>query len=174
VNPTNQLPLSPKAHELRRAFDAVFAAPPPPPAPPTRAFLLVRAGGELLALPRNQIAGILRGQSVARAPGGAVAFLGLVEAHNSFHPVWSLAGLLRQAPQSGSATAWLVLAEIAREIRCAFACDAIERMILVPESEITAPARPSEAALAQTGAGLVPIVEMSALHAEILKRKESK
>lgn len=174
MNSTDARSLAAKAHELRRAFDETFAQPPPPPPPATRAFLLVRAAGELLALQRDRLAGISLSHHVAPAPGGDRAFLGLVEAHHTYHPVWSLAGLLgRDVPPLGPSV-WLVLAETTTGVRCAFACDAVEQMIFVTESEIIAPTRAGERALAKTAGGLAPIVEVPALHAEILKRKASK
>jgi chemotaxis signal transduction protein len=172
MNPAPPASLSPKADQLRQAFDATFAVPPPPPAPPVRVFLLVRVAGELFALQRDRLAGIARGQAVARAPGKSRAFLGLVEAQHRFHPVWSLAGLLGREMSPRVETAWLLLAEIAGA-NCAFACEAVEQMIFTPESDLVPPARPGEPARARTAGGLVPIIELAALHAEILQRNPS-
>jgi len=134
----------------------------------------VRAAGELLALRCEQVSGVLLSQHVAAAPGGDRSFLGFVEAHHRYHPVWSLAGLLGRNPARLGQANWLVLTAAESGEVCAFVCDAVEQMIFVTPSEIVAPSRVGEPALARTADGLAPIVEAPALHAEILKRKASK
>lgn len=170
-------PLSTKARELRLAFDARFADPPPPPPPPTVALLLVRAGGELFAVKRTEMTGFMRGDSVVLTPSRSPAFIGLAELRGGLYPVWSLAALLGRPVAPAGATCWLLLAEMSGAT-CAFACDAFEKMIFVPEAAVTGGTR------RETPAGFTPavvswdavratVVDLPALQAEIWKRKES-
>lgn len=163
---------SAKARELRQAFDAAFAAPPPAAKTPTVALLLVRAGGGLLAVKRADVTGFVRGENIALTPGRSPAFLGLAGLRGGLYPVWSLARLLDR-PAASAAAKWLVLTEPRGGIPCAFACEAFEKMIFVPETAMIAPARPDALAMAPWDSGLVPVVDLPALHADILKRKES-
>lgn len=170
--------LSAKARELREAFDATFAVPPPPPNPSTVALLLVRAGGELLALKRDEMTGFVRGEGIALTPGRSPEFLALAGLRGGLWPVWSLAGLFGRAPAPAGATCWLVLAEARADAPCAFACEAFEKMIFVPETAISAPARRDAStgfkqAVVKWNTTLVPVVDLPALQMEIWKRKES-
>ncbi|MBS0631941.1 MAG: chemotaxis protein CheW [Verrucomicrobia bacterium] len=172
MNAPAPLPSSTKAREYRDAFDATFAAPPPPPAPPVVALLLVRVDGSLFAVRRSEMTGFVRGDAIAPAPGRASAFLGLAEMRGEIYPVWSLAGLLgRPLPPPGS-SCWLVLVQNSAGAPCALACAAVDKLIFVPESDLTAPARPGAPALAPWGAESVPVVDVPALLADIFKRKQ--
>lgn len=166
------LPLSAKARELRSAFDAAFALPPSPPSPATAALLLVRAGGERFALKRAELTGFVRGDAIALTPGRSPAFLGLAALRGGLYPVWSLAGLLGHLPAPIGAACWLMLAEASAGAPCAFACDAFEKMIFVPEAALSTPSG-SASATVPWGTALVPLVDLTALQAEILKQKES-
>lgn len=166
-----------RTRELRRAFDATFAAPPPPPAPPTSALLLVRAGRELIAIDRRETTGFARADSVVRAPGRSPAFLGIAALRDDLFPVWSLAGLLGQ-PVPAAGSGWLALTQASDRAPCAFYCEAFERMILVPTAVLASAARRDpppglSTAMAPWGASLVPLADLPALHAEIRKRKDS-
>lgn len=172
-----QLPLSAKARELRQAFDATFAVPPPPPSPPTVALLLVRAGGELVAVRRAEMTGFVRGDAIALAPSRAPAFAGLAGLPGGLYPVWNLAGLLGRPSAPAGAAGWLVLTE-ANGAPCAFACEALEKMIFVPEAAVATSARHNGPTGSTQGAvewnsTLVPVVDLPALQADIWKRKES-
>ncbi len=173
-----QRPLSAKARELRQAFDATFAVPPPPPNPPTIALLLVRAGGELVAVRRTEMTGFVRGDSIALTPGRSPAFVGLAGLRGELYPVWSLAGLLDRPSAPPGAACWLVLAEERPGVPCAFACEAPEKMIFMPEAAIAAsvrrdsPTKPTQGVL-EWNSTLLPVVDLSALRTAIGKRKES-
>ncbi len=172
------LSVSAKASELRAAFDAAFAVPPPPPSPPTVALLIVRAGGELLAVKRAETTGFARGENLALAPGRSPAFLGLAGVRGGLFPVWSLAGLLGRTPAPATGAGWLVLAEARAGAPCAFACEAFEQMIFVPEAVFAEAGRRDARsglgpAMAPWGAALVPVVDLPALQAEISQRNES-
>jgi purine-binding chemotaxis protein CheW len=170
--------LSAKARELRQVFDATFAVPPPPPAPPAVALLLVRAGGEVLAVRRTELTGFVQGEALALAPGQSPAFLGLVGVRGGLYPVWSLAGLVGGPTVPAGAACWLLLAAARAEAPCAFACEAFEKMIFVPETAFANPARRDAAnsltqAMVSWGNALVPVVDLPALQADLWKRKES-
>lgn len=172
------LPHSTKAGELRQAFDAIFAAPPPPPPPPTVALLLVRAGGELVAVKRTELTGFVRGEAIMLTPGRSPAFVGLAGLRGGLYPVWSLALLLGRPAASAGAASWLLLAEASGATLCAFACEAFEKMIFVPEAAVAGPVRRDAPAgftsvVVPWGAALVPLVDLPALQADIWKRKES-
>lgn len=170
-------PVSAKARELRLAFDATFAAPPPPPLPPTVALLLVRAGGELFAVKRAEMTGFMRGEAVVPTPARSPAFLGLAELRGGLYPVWSLAVLLDRPAAPADATCWLLLAGTAGAT-CAFACEAFEKMIFVPETAVggavrrDAPAGLTPAVVAWDSARAA-LIDLPALLADIWKRKES-
>jgi purine-binding chemotaxis protein CheW len=174
----DRLSLSAKARELRQVFDATFALPPPPPASPAIALLLVRAGGDLLAVRRAELTGFVRGEALALTPGRSPAFLGLAGVRGGLYPVWSLAGLLGRPIAPAGAACWLLLAAARAEAPTAFACEAFEKMIFVPETAFASPARrDGTAGLAQAmvpwGNALVPVVDLPALQADLWKRKES-
>lgn len=172
-----QLPPSAKARELRLAFDATFAAPHPPPPPPAVAVLLVRAGGELFAVKRAEMTGFVRGEAVVPTPARSPAFLGLAELRGGLYPVWSLAALLDRTAAPAGGAGWLLLAETAGA-RCAFACEAFEKMIFVPEAAVTGTSRRDTSAgftpaVVPWGAARAALVDLPALLADIWKRKES-
>ena len=170
-----RLALSTQARDLRQAFDAAFAAPPPPPAPPTVALLLVRAGGETLAIRRDEMTGFARAENIVSAPGRSPAFLGLAGLRSGLYPVWSLAILLGRPDAPAD---WLVLAEARSSAPCAFACEAFERVLFVPEAALASPARRDvqaglSPAVVPWGSSLAPLVDLPALQADIWNRKES-
>jgi len=139
--------------------------------------LLVRVGGEMLAVRRAETTGLIRSETIVLTPGRSPAFLGLVGLRGGLYPIWSLATLLgRPAPAAGPA-AWLVLTEARGTDMCAFACEAFEQMIFVPEGAIaTQPPRDGSTAFTPAtspwGTALVPVVDLPALQADIWKRKE--
>lgn len=161
-----------QARELRRAFDATFALPPSPPSPPTVALLLVRAGGETVALKRTDMIGFVRGESIALTPGGSPAFFGLAGLRGGVFPVWSLAGLLGRSLAPVGAACWLALAQARANAPCAFACEAFERMIFLSETAF-ATVDAAGRIVIPWGAAQVPVVDLSALQTGIWERKEA-
>lgn len=166
------LPLDTQARQLRRVFDAAFAVPPPPPEERAVVLLLVRAGGELFAVRRAEMTGFVRGENIAPTPGRSPGFLGLTGVRGGLFPVWSLAVLLGRAGASAGAARWLVLAEAGGGAPCAFACEAFEKMVFLPESALDASAGRAKV-MARWGATLVPVVDLPSLLADIRQRKES-
>ncbi len=168
-----------RAREYREDFDAAFALPPPPPPPATAAFVILRVGGERVAVRRTDLGGLVRIENtVAPVPGRSPAFVGLAGLQGGLLPVWRLATLLGGSgagAASGGEAGWLVLADSRAGAPCAFACEGFERMVFVPESVISAPA-PGDIsagraqALVPWDGTLVPVVDLPALQAEILRR----
>ena len=165
--------LSATARELRLTFDATFALPPPPPAAPTVALLLVRAGGELLAVPRADLTGFVRGENLAPAPGRSPAFLGLAGVRGELFPVWSLAGLLGRAPASAPIAGWFLLTAAPGGAPCAFACEAFEKMFFAPAAALAAPVPRDASTVVPCDGALVSVVNLPALHAAIFDQLES-
>lgn len=163
--------ISGKVRTLREDFDAGFARQPPPPAAPAAAILLLRAGNELVAVWRAGMTGLARAENIALAPPGAPGFLGLAALRGALHPVWHLAALRGSgAPAGDLSRGWLVAVAVRPDAPCAFWCDAFERMVRRPESEIAAPADGKAVVAWQDR--LVPVIDLVALGAAIHERKD--
>ena len=171
---------SSRARALREAFDATFARPPPAAPAAMIALLILRAGGERVAVRRDEMSGLVRAENnVAPVPGPSPAFLGLAGLQGELRPVWRLGALLdggaRAASAPGRDTGWLVLADARADAPCAFACEAFERLVFVPETALF-PASSREArpglvrAMASWDGVLLPVVDLPALQAEIHRR----
>ncbi|MBI2510965.1 MAG: chemotaxis protein CheW [Opitutae bacterium] len=161
-----------KVRTLREDFDAAFARPPSPPPAPAAAVLLLRAGRDLVAVRRAGMTGLARAENIAPTPPGASGFLGLVGLRGALHPVWHLATLLGgEAPTGDLSRGWLVAVAVRPEVPCAFWCDAFERMVLRPESEIAAPV--SGKAVVAWNNRLIPVIDLIALGAAIHEHKDT-
>ena len=171
-----------QAREFREAFDTAFALPPPPPPPAMTALVLLRAGGERIAVKRTEMSGLVRtGDHIVSVPGSSPAFLGLAGLQGEILPVWRLAVLLgrNSASPAGCEAGWLVLADARAGVPCAFACESFEQMVFVPGDALSS-ASPCDTrpglvqALAPWAGALVPVVDLPALQAEILRRHPPK
>lgn len=164
--------ISGKVRTLREDFDAVFARPPAPPPAATAAVLLLRAGNDLVAVRRTGMTALARAENIASTPPRAPGFLGLVGLRGTLHPVWQLATLLgSEAPAGDLSRGWLVAVAVRPDAPCAFWCDAFERMVLRPESEIATPA--GGKAVVAWHDRLVPVIDLVALGAAIHERKDT-
>jgi chemotaxis signal transduction protein len=98
---------------LQEPFRRAFAAPASSGGPPTDELLLVRAGGEALAIRVAEAAGLEARRRIVPLPGGPPELLGLAAVRGRLVAVWSLGRLLGLA-RSGDAREdegrWLVLA----------------------------------------------------------------
>src|SRR5262245_52379841 len=97
-----------RAGDLRRAFDAAFAAPPPAPATPTVDLLAIQVGGSPYAIRLAEVAGLFAGRKVSPLPGAVHGLLGIAGLRGSLLPVYDLGVLLGQAPCT--APRWLAVA----------------------------------------------------------------
>ncbi len=147
--------------ELRRAFDASFAAPEPQPAAARERLLAVRVGDQVVALPWAALAGIHRLGAPAPVPGRGAGLLGIAAVGGVPLPVFDLAALLGREV-AGAAPAWVAQVQGA-PVGLAFAA-------LLRQVEVPAAAREGAAAaagwlrtvVAEDGAAW-PVVEVERL-----------
>jgi chemotaxis signal transduction protein len=97
----------PRAAQMRREFDALFAEPAAVGGAEGASFLALTVGNDPYALPVAQIRGLARDRPLAPLPGAPAGFLGLAGLRGEVLPVWDLAGLLGYAPAAGR---WLAIA----------------------------------------------------------------
>lgn len=109
--------LAQRVFELRRDFDAVFAAPPAVHAD-AESFLGIGIAGEPWALRMADIAALQRLRSVTALPGVAAGMLGLGSFRGTVVPVYDLRALLGRA--TAGVPRWLVLTAAPRQVGLAF------------------------------------------------------
>ncbi|MBI2518517.1 MAG: chemotaxis protein CheW [Opitutae bacterium] len=158
--------MSVRVHDLRAEFDATFVRPIPPSPPAASALLLLCAGGERIAVKRDETTGLVRADNVVPTPSRSPGFVGLAGIRGELYPVWSLAGLLGRepCPVEGD-TGWLVLAAARPGVPCAFACETFDHMAFISAQDIAPPggSRP----MVSCDGALVPLIDLAALEAEI-------
>jgi chemotaxis signal transduction protein len=86
--------LAKTAEELRREFDAAFAAAPAPARPGAIAFLALRVGTEPFAVRLLDTAGLVPARKLVHVPSAHPALLGITGLRGAIVPVFSLAALL--------------------------------------------------------------------------------
>jgi purine-binding chemotaxis protein CheW len=96
-------------------------------------FLTFRVGGELYALPANQIAEVIRLPAVARVPQAPKGLLGLANLRGSVLPVASVRGLIG-AEESAEATTRAIVLDGAAPV--ALAVDVVEALVAVETEQI--------------------------------------
>jgi purine-binding chemotaxis protein CheW len=102
-------PLAVKLAALRREFDDSFATPPSERAEESEQLLLIRSGGESLALKIGELAGLVKDRTILPLPETPPELLGIAGIRGRLVPVYSLARLLGGSPQDNER--WLVLCE---------------------------------------------------------------
>ena len=85
--------------EMRRRFDAVFAAPPAPRAAAITSFLGLRIGGDGFVLRIQALSGLAAARTIVPLPGAAPAMLGLAGIRGLVVPVFSLSALMGYGSQ---------------------------------------------------------------------------
>lgn len=115
----------PQASELKRAFDASFAAPARLVRLHTSRFLALRIAGDPWVVATDSISGIVVGSRIVPTPGPVPGLLGLMGHRGFAVPVYDLP-LLLGYPASPSAPRWVLLA----------AADAVGLACPDPESNI--------------------------------------
>jgi purine-binding chemotaxis protein CheW len=109
------------ARELRREFDALFAAETDRNAGHVLDLLAIRVRGVAYAIRLNEIATVLTGRPVTALPGPAAELLGLTEAVGAVVPVYDLALLLGHGPSRLAETPrWMVVARAPSPVCLAF------------------------------------------------------
>lgn len=111
-----------RAAQLRRAFDAGFAAPLPPPRAPSERLLLVVVGEETCAVPMAECSGVERAPRITGLPARRPAFRGLAAVGGAVLPVYDLAAQLGLA--AAARQPWLLVS--AGHQRVAFLVAAVE------------------------------------------------
>lgn len=150
--------------ELRRAFDATFAARRPLPAELVD-LVAVRAGGLSCAVRVAEIGGVAPYRCVASLPSEEPSLLGIAAVRGEVLPVYDLAALAGSGV--AGAPRWMLLSRGAERVALAF--DAIEEYLRVARTAfVAAPppepeAKPVAAEFVRGPSSLRPVVSVSAL-----------
>lgn len=145
---------------LRAGFDAVFAAPHPAPRVPGVPLLLVRAGGEELALRLGELQGLARLTHLVRVPGARAELSGLVSWEGRLVAVFDLAALVGLRGSSATGAALTHLAALRADPSLALAFEGLEGQAELPPA--TSPGAGLLAPLVIAGRAL-RLVDTSAL-----------
>lgn len=168
--------LGARARELAAAFDRTFAAPRLPDPGERVALLALRVAGQPFALAQAGVRALDRGRPLTVPPGArAPTFLGLAGVRGQLLAVHGLAALLELDPgeRAEAREPWLVLA--AEEPGLALAFELLEGQHLAASAALReADAGPARAFAPRVwidpSGGLRPVLEMSALVAEVRRR----
>lgn len=131
---------SPRARELREAFDRSFAKAPPADPPQLENLLSIRVTDDPYVIRLADLAGLFADKAVTSVPGADPGFLGIAGFRGVVLPVYDLRVLLGY-PAGGKAPRWLAVTN-ARQIALAF--DALDGYLRVPRGQLAAqvPPRP--------------------------------
>jgi chemotaxis signal transduction protein len=127
------------ADDLRRRFDASFAAPPPAPAGELAALLAIRVGGDPYALRIAEIGGLSEARKIVRVPGARAGVLGLAAHRGVVVPVFDLAAAIGYE-RGGGAPRWLALSPGTAPV--AFAFEEFEGYFELPLAQLRPAADP--------------------------------
>lgn len=139
--------LAATAEELRRAFDASFAAAPAAEEPEAIPFLALRVGTEPFALRLLDTAGLVPARRLVHVPSAHPALLGITALRGTILPVFSLAALLGRGGVAEEAP-WHVTCG-PEGSRVALAFSRFEGHLRVSAAEI----RPAQGGAGSRGAG---------------------
>jgi purine-binding chemotaxis protein CheW len=123
------------AEELRRAFDANFAAPPARRIEDIEQLLALRIGGTAYALPVLDIAGYSAARPIVAIPSPIPELLGLAGVRGTLLPVYSLEALLGR-PVGSEPPRWFVQCKGADPVALGFSV--FEGHLDLPRSGIRA------------------------------------
>jgi purine-binding chemotaxis protein CheW len=121
------------ALDLRRAFDAVFAASPPV-AMPMEDMLAIGLDGVPYAVRLTEVAGVFRGRRVVLLPGRLPEFIGVAGIQGRIVPVYDLRRLMGHPPAAPSG--WLLLVLVPHPLGLAF--DAFAGQLRVTRDQVAA------------------------------------
>lgn len=155
------------ANELRRAFDASFAAAIGDGASRGEDVLVIAIAGRPYALRPAEIAGLFVGRAIARVPSRHPELLGLAGFRGAIVPVFDLAALL-ELPRASSPR-WIVMA--ARS-RVGLAFDAFEGHRRIGPGDIAVSNEQAGPEVVRDAERLIPIVRLASALARI-ERKET-
>ena len=161
-----------RLREMRLAFDTAFAEPVRPPAESLVPLLLIRAGGEALALPSLQVTELLHGRGIVPLPSRDPELLGIAGIRGALVPVFHLARLLGGTWHEPRPR-WLVL--VRREATIGLAFDELENYSQAAPAcfyqDQNSPARRHVRQLVRLGSSVRGVVEIAAL-VEAVQRRE--
>jgi chemotaxis signal transduction protein len=120
------------AAELRRLFDASFAAPASLITEPLEHLLAIRVGSDPFALRLSDVAGLYVGVKIVPVPSPVAQLLGIVGIRGMMAPIYDLAALLRYPPASNAR--WFVFARAPQLV--GFAFEAFESHLQVPRASV--------------------------------------
>jgi purine-binding chemotaxis protein CheW len=138
---TEREALAARAAQLRAELDASFARPREVTRPLMAELLAIRIGDEPFALRLLETEAVLADRPITRLPSPLSELLGLCAIRGAIAPVYDLAALLGRPLARRHPPRWLVLAKHRELIALAF--DALDGQIVVPATQIAAPASDS-------------------------------
>jgi len=163
--------LADSARSLREEFDRAFALPPALPAPGSVNLLTIRIGAEPYAIRLADIRGLHADRRILAVPSPLPELLGVTNFRGQIVPVYQLGALLGK-PATTIAPRWMVLVQASAPLALAF--EAFESHLcasagqLIASADLAGHERPCEAV--HTGDGVVPVLAVSALAAQIEAR----
>jgi chemotaxis signal transduction protein len=159
------------AAELRRAFDAAFAAPPRDARADAVALLAIRVGSDPYALRLLEARGLLQLRGVVPVPSRRGELLGVTGLRGAVVPVYGLARLLGRGA-AGEEPRWAVLC--GAEERVAVAFDAFEGHVTAAAKDLVAAeggaAREHVTHLATAAGALRPLLGLDSILRAITRR----
>lgn len=156
------------ADALRREFDAAFAAAPVEPVLHVE-MLALRAGTQRYLLRLSEISGLHTSADVTPVPSRLPELLGIASVRAALVPVFDVHALLGLA--RSESPRWLVV--LGAPVM-ALAFTDLDAQLRVPETCVVASHAPGGhgfvGALATTETGVVPVLDLPAVHAEVTRR----
>jgi len=149
--------------ELRRAFDAAFAAPAVQPVDDLATLITIRVAGQAFALRATEITALAKRSRIVPVPSRVPELMGLAGIRGALVPVYDLASILglsrTNEPQ------WFVLTQC--EAQLALAVDEIEGLIEVRKTNLfthdTFPSGGHVRQLARIGTDKRAVVDITAV-----------
>ena len=151
------------AEELRREFDAAFAAPSVARSTEVASFLALRIGDDEYALRIEEIRGFSAARKILRLPSATHALLGLAGIRGVVLSVFSLRSLMGYA-RADERPRWFVLCGAAAPIALAF--DDFDGYLEVPRSDVRPAGQPGRThvrEMLQTGSALRGVIALASL-----------
>ena len=130
--------VSPRAQELRKAFDRSFAQAPRTELAQLESLLAIRLGEDPYAVRLAHLAGLFADKAVTRLPSADPGFLGIAAFRGTLVPVYDLCVLLGYP--GCTAPRWLM---IANTNRVALAFNALDGNLRLPSECIAAQENPA-------------------------------
>ena len=151
---------------LREQFDRSFASAPAMLAPGSVNLLTIRLGNELHAIRLADISGLHADRRILTLPGPMPELLGVANFRGQIVPVYQLAALLGKP--AGPAPRWMVLTQASAPL--AFAFETFESHLCANAEQWIAAGPGGAGDGVRTASGVVPVLDMAALAAQIEAR----